>query len=97
MSTEPHAPVQGDCDPGRRSFAAAIWPTHTMEIFVSQKKVSERLADDVRQGAHARKVMESDQTWFGGGPELSVLRMMLGLFDSFIDMEPRFLHLKDGP
>ena len=43
-------------------------------------EVSERLAHDVRQGAHARKVMESYQTWFGEGPELSVLRM-LGLFD----------------
>jgi predicted ATPase len=42
--------------------------------------VSERLAHDVRQGVHARKVMESYQTWFGEGPELSVLRM-LGLFD----------------
>jgi serine/threonine protein kinase len=45
-----------------------------------RKEVSARLADDVRQGAHARKVMESYQTWFGEGPELSVLRM-LGLFD----------------
>jgi serine/threonine protein kinase len=44
------------------------------------REVSERLAHDVRQGAHARKVMESYQTWFGEGPELSVLRM-LGLFD----------------
>src|ERR1700758_2947898 len=44
------------------------------------KEVSERLAQDVRQGVHARKVMESYQTWFGEGPELSVLRM-LGLFD----------------
>ena len=43
-------------------------------------EVSERLAHDVRQGVHARKVMESYQTWFGEGPELSVLRM-LGLFD----------------
>jgi hypothetical protein len=42
--------------------------------------VSEHLAHDVRQGAHARKVMESYQTWFGEGPELSLLRM-LGLFD----------------
>jgi tetratricopeptide (TPR) repeat protein len=42
--------------------------------------VSERLAHDVRQGVHAQKVMESYQTWFGEGPELSVLRM-LGLFD----------------
>jgi serine/threonine protein kinase len=45
-----------------------------------RKEVSERLAQDVRQGAHARKVMESYQTWFGEGPEVSVLRV-LGLFD----------------
>ena len=51
-----------------------------MEIFVVAKKYQTRLAHDVRQGAHARKVMESYQTWFGEGPELSVLRM-LGLFD----------------
>jgi serine/threonine protein kinase/tetratricopeptide (TPR) repeat protein len=43
-------------------------------------EVSGQLAQDVRQGAHARKVMESYQTWLGEGPELSVLRM-LGLFD----------------
>jgi tetratricopeptide (TPR) repeat protein len=45
-----------------------------------RKEVSERLSQDVRQGDHARKVMESYQTWFGEGPELSVLRI-LGLFD----------------
>jgi serine/threonine protein kinase len=45
-----------------------------------RKEVSEHLAHDVRQGVHARKVMESYQAWFGEGPELSVLRM-LGLFD----------------
>ena len=45
-----------------------------------RKEVSARLAHDVRQGVHARKVMESYQTWFGEGPELSVLRI-LGLFD----------------
>ena len=45
-----------------------------------RKEVSEHLSYDVRQGAHARKVMESYQTWFGEGPELSVLRV-LGLFD----------------
>ena len=45
-----------------------------------RKEVSEHLAHDVRQGVHARKVMESYQTWFGEGPEVSVLRM-LGLFD----------------
>jgi hypothetical protein len=45
-----------------------------------RQEVSARLAHDVRQGVPARKVMESYQTWFGEGPELSVLRM-LGLFD----------------
>src|SRR6516164_1940243 len=45
-----------------------------------RKEVSEHLAHDVRQGVHARKVMESYQTWFAEGPELSVLRL-LGLFD----------------
>ena len=43
-------------------------------------EVSTRLAHDVRQGVHARKVMESYQTWFGEGPELAILRI-LGLFD----------------
>jgi predicted ATPase len=46
----------------------------------SRSEVAGHLAHDVRQGAHARKVMKSYQTWFGEGPELSVLRM-LGLFD----------------
>ena len=45
-----------------------------------RKEVSEHLSHDARQGVHARKVMESYQSWFGEGPELSVLRM-LGLFD----------------
>ena len=45
-----------------------------------REEVAARLAHDVRQGVHARKVMESYQTWFGEGPELSVLRI-LGLFD----------------
>ncbi len=49
-----------------------------------RKDVSEHLADDVRQGVHARKVMESYQSWLGEGPELSVLRM-LGLFDRPVD------------
>src|SRR5260370_21356312 len=45
-----------------------------------RKQMSERLAHDVRQRVHPRKVMESYQTWFGEGPELQVLRI-LGLFD----------------
>jgi hypothetical protein len=49
-----------------------------------RKEVSARLAHDLRQGAHARKVMESYQSWFGEGPELAILRM-LGLFDRPVD------------
>ena len=45
-----------------------------------RRDVSGHLSHDSRQGAHARKVMESYQIWFGEGSELSVLRM-LGLFD----------------
>lgn len=43
-------------------------------------EVFNRLAHDVRQGAHARKVMASYQSWFGEGREMSVLRL-LGFFD----------------
>jgi Protein kinase domain/NACHT domain len=45
-----------------------------------RSEVSSHLGHDVRHGIHTRKVMESYQTWFGDGPELSVLRI-LGLFD----------------
>jgi predicted ATPase len=60
-----------------------------------RKEVSERLANDERQGAHARKVMESYETWLGEGPELSVLRM-LGLFDRPAD-EKVFGNLLEPP
>ena len=49
-------------------------------------EVASRLAHDVRQGAHARKAMNSYQSWFGEGPELSVL-LLLGLFDRPADQE----------
>jgi NACHT domain len=38
-----------------------------------REEVSQRLAHDVHQGTHARKVMESYQTWLGEGPELAVI------------------------
>jgi predicted ATPase len=50
------------------------------------EEVASRLAHDVRQGGHARKVMNSYQSWFGEGPELSVL-LLLGLFDRPADQE----------
>jgi predicted ATPase len=58
-----------------------------------RKEVSEHLAHDIRQGTHARKVMESYQTWFGEGPELAVLRM-LGLFDRPADEKAMGVLLK---
>jgi serine/threonine protein kinase/predicted ATPase len=51
-----------------------------------REKVASRLAHDVRQGTHARKVMNSYQSWFGEGPELSAL-LLLGLFDRPADKE----------
>jgi hypothetical protein len=63
-----------------------------------RKEVSERLAHDIRQGVHARKVMESYQTWFGEGSELPVLRM-LGLFDrpadDVIGADLSYCHFQD--
>src|SRR6516164_6707286 len=58
-------------------------------------EVSARLAHDLRQGAHARKVMESYQTWFGEGPEVANLRM-LGLSDRPVD-EQTFAVLVKSP
>jgi predicted ATPase len=59
-------------------------------------EVSTRLAHDVRQGAHARMVMESYQTWLGEGPELAILRM-LGLFDRPADQKALGALLKSPP
>ena len=39
-----------------------------------------RLTDERKQGAHARRVMESYEKWFEDKPELDILRLM-GLFD----------------
>jgi hypothetical protein len=58
-------------------------------------QVSARLAHDLRQGVHARKVMESYQSWLGEGPELAILRM-LGLFDRPAD-EQTFAVLLKSP
>jgi serine/threonine protein kinase len=60
-----------------------------------RREVSERLTYDVRQGVHARKVMESYETWFGESPELSVLHMF-GLFDRPAD-EKAFAALLKPP
>jgi serine/threonine protein kinase/tetratricopeptide (TPR) repeat protein len=66
------------------SFALTLLGSYLTDAFSGdihrRSEVAGHLAHDVRQGAHARKVMESYQTWLGEGPELAVLRM-LGLFD----------------
>jgi hypothetical protein len=61
-----------------------------------RKEVSGHLAHDVRQGFHARKVMESYQIWLGEGPELAVLRI-LGLFDRPADEKVIGALLKSPP
>ncbi|MBV8967431.1 MAG: hypothetical protein JO331_00005, partial [Verrucomicrobia bacterium] len=58
-----------------------------------REEVSARLAHDLRQGAHARKVMESYQNWLGEGAELAILRM-LGLFDRPADEQTFSVLLK---
>lgn len=47
---------------------------------VRQRDKIEKLTDEKRQGAHARRVMAAYEQWFAGKPELDILRMM-GLFD----------------
>jgi serine/threonine protein kinase/tetratricopeptide (TPR) repeat protein len=61
-----------------------------------REEVSKHLAHDVRQGVHAQKVMESYQTWFGEGSELSILRI-LGLFDRPADEKAICALLKSPP
>jgi predicted ATPase len=61
----------------------------------SRNELTGHLAHDLRQGAHAGKVMESYQTWFGEGPEVASLRM-LGLFDRPVD-EQTFTVLLKSP
>ena len=73
---------------GGHCFALTLLGSYLTDAYSGdirrREEVSARLAHDVRQGAHARKVMESYQTWLGEGPELAVLRM-LGLFDRPVD------------
>lgn len=47
---------------------------------IRQRDLIPALMDEQKQGAHARRVMESYEKWFDGKPELDILRIM-GLFD----------------
>jgi hypothetical protein len=85
------ADLQGASDEfGGHCLALALLGSYLTDAYDGdircRAEVSDRLAHDVRQGFHARKVMESYQSWLGEGPELSVLRM-LGLFDRPTDQK----------
>jgi hypothetical protein len=79
------------------SFALTLLGSYLTDAYNGDirclSEVSGHLADDARQGVHARKLMQSYQIWFGEGPELSVLRM-LGLFDRPVDEETLGVLLK---
>jgi hypothetical protein len=47
---------------------------------IRKRKEIPHVLDEQKQGAHARRVMESYERWLEGKPELDVLRLM-GLFD----------------
>jgi len=47
---------------------------------IRQRDKVGKLTDEKKQGAHARRVMESYERWFAGRPELDILHIM-GLFD----------------
>jgi len=47
---------------------------------IRQRDKIARLTKERKQGGHARRVMDSYETWFQGQPELNILRLM-GLFD----------------
>ena len=47
---------------------------------IRKRKEIPHVMDEQKQGAHARRVMESYERWLDGKPELDILRLM-GLFD----------------
>ncbi len=47
---------------------------------IRRRKEIGELENEITQGDHARRVMDSYEEWLGAGPERSILRM-LGLFD----------------
>ena len=51
---------------------------------IERRNEIDNLAEDVRKGNHAVRVMQAYEKWLGEGPELAVLRL-LGLFDRAAD------------
>ena len=70
-------------DFGGHALALTLLGSYLKVVYrgdVRQRDKIERLTDDQRQGAHARRMMDSYERWFEGKRELDILRMM-GLFD----------------
>jgi tetratricopeptide (TPR) repeat protein len=70
-------------DFGGHALALTLMGSYLKVVYggdVRQHEKIERLMDEKRQGAHARRVMETYERWFMGKPELDILRLM-GLFD----------------
>ena len=68
---------------GGHALALTLLGTYLDVVFngdIRQRDKIARLTDEKRQGAHARRVMDSYERWFADKPESDILRMM-GLFD----------------
>jgi len=65
------------------ALALTLLGTHLKTVYkgdIRQRDKIPKLTDERKQGAHARRVMESYEAWFKGKPELNILYIM-GLFD----------------
>jgi tetratricopeptide (TPR) repeat protein len=74
---------QASRDFGGHALALTLLGTYLRVAYegdVRQRDKIAKLTDEKRQGAHARRVMESYEGWFKDKPELTILRLM-GLFD----------------
>lgn len=76
----------GDLD--GHALALTLLGTYLKTVYhgdIRYRKEIARLTDERKQGAHARRVMESYEQWFKGKPELDILFIM-GLFDKPAEM-----------
>lgn len=68
---------------GGHALALTLLGTYLKVIHngdIQKRDLIPALMDERKQGAHARRMMESYEKWFDGKPELDILRIM-GLFD----------------
>ena len=86
------------CDFEGHALALTLLGRYLATVYggdVRQRDKIARLTRERTQGAHARRVMESYEAWFGNKPELDVLRVM-GLFDRPVD-QGALQALRSGP